>query len=51
MCENRSECKCIKCEFYQVESDNCTIKNVTEYTKEDIENCNDFLIKDKLVMF
>jgi hypothetical protein len=43
--------KCLKCQFYEVKTDFCTIKNITEYTKDDVENCKDFLIKDKLVMY
>ena len=43
--------KCMKCQFYEAKTDFCTIKNVTEYTKNDVENCKDFLIKEKLVMF
>lgn len=49
--EKRSICKCIKCQFYEAKNDVCTIKNVTEYTKDDIENCKDYLIKENLVMF
>ena len=53
MCENEKKCtcKCMKCQFYEEKTDFCTIKNVTEYTKNDVENCKDFLIKEKLVMF
>ena len=51
MCENEKKCtcKCMKCQFYEEKTDFCTIKNVTEYTKNDVENCKDFLIKEKLI--
>lgn len=49
--KKESVSKCIKCQFYEVESDKCTIKNTTEYTKNDVENCKEYLIKDKLVMY
>ena len=43
--------KCIKCQFYDQKKNDCSIKNVHEFSKEDYENCTDFIVHEKLVMF
>ena len=43
--------KCIKCQFYCKVDDTCTIKNVQEFSKKDYENCTDYMINEKLIMF
>jgi hypothetical protein len=50
-CKKESVSKCKKCQFYEVENDKCTIKNVAEYTKNEIENCQEYLIHEKYVMY
>lgn len=44
-------CKCMKCQFYDKENDACPTKDVKECSKKGIEECDNFLVKDKLVMF
>ena len=53
MCENtkKSACLCVQCEFHDREADICKVTEVTECTKQDINECKDFLVKDKLVHF
>lgn len=46
--------KCKQCNFYNKEEDNCKVKSnkeFREYSRKNNNDCNDFLIKDKLVMF
>ena len=51
MGKNKNSNKCRQCEFYDKETKSCEIKNIKEYSKQEIKNCEDFLVKEKLVMF
>ena len=44
-------CKHMKCQFYDKDKDACIIKNVQEFNKKDCDNCTDFIVHEKLVMF
>ena len=53
---NKNTNECNQCQFYNKESNDCKVKSTKEfreynYSKKNNEKCNDFLIKDKLVMF
>lgn len=48
--ENK-KCICKQCEFHNVQTDNCTEKDVKECSKQNIVECEKFLVKDKLVHF
>lgn len=43
--------KCNQCEFCNKETDSCTVKDVKECSKQNITECKEFLVKDKLVHF
>lgn len=53
--ENRKKkLKCLQCEFYSYDDDYCTerdIENCSRQNNVNFSKCNDFLIKDKLIMF
>lgn len=51
MCEKKKQCICNQCEFRDTETDNCKTKDVKECSKQEITECKDFLVKDKLVHF
>ena len=42
---------CLKCQFYDPSKGICKIKDITEYNKKDGKNCDDYLVKDSLIMF
>lgn len=51
---NKSKIKCYQCEFYSHENDYCVerdIKNCTRQKNADFAKCDDFLIREDLVMF
>lgn len=46
--------KCITCEFYDVPLDYCNEKDIENCSKQihtDFSTCEDYLIKENLVMF
>jgi hypothetical protein len=47
----KKQIKCKKCEFYDNATDTCKAKDIQECTEQNIVECEDFLIKDKLVNF
>ena len=49
--ENKMICICKQCEFHNMKTDNCKIKDVKECNKQNITECETFLVKDKLVNF
>lgn len=48
--ENNTKCICSQCEFRNIHDD-CTAKDVKECNKQNITECENFLVKDKLVHF
>lgn len=51
---DKKKIKCKICQFYDYEDDYCTerdIENCTRQSNINFSKCNDFLVKDKLVMF
>ena len=42
---------CKKCQFYNITTDSCPIKDIELCSEQDIETCDEFLVKEKLVMF
>ena len=52
--EKKKADKCSQCHFYNKEKNYCKVKSTKEfrdYSMKDKDNCTDFLIKEKLVMF
>jgi hypothetical protein len=49
--ESNKNCICIQCEFLNSETDNCTEKDVKKCSEQNITECENFLVKDKLVHF
>lgn len=47
----RKDILCKKCQFNNKATDNCMVKDVKKCSKQDITECDCFLIRDKLVMF
>lgn len=50
----KNNIKCTTCEFYEKETDFCREKEIENCTKQpntDFSQCNDFIIKESLVMF
>ena len=50
MCDKK-KCICNQCEFHDTKTDSCTTKDVKECNKQEVTECRDFLVKDKLVHF
>lgn len=50
MCEKK-KCICKQCEFHNIETDDCKTKDVQKCSKQEITECEEFLVKDKLVNF
>lgn len=51
---NKCNIKCRNCQFYDSEDDYCTERDIERCTKQtnvNFSKCEDFLIRDKLVMF
>lgn len=51
---DKKKIKCKTCQFYDYEDDYCTerdIENCTRQSNINFSKCDEFLIKDKLVMF
>lgn len=51
---NNRKIKCSTCQYYDSEYDYCTerdIDNCTRQTNVNFSKCNDFLIRENLVMF
>lgn len=51
---DKKKIKCRQCQFYDYEMDYCTerdIDNCTRQTNVNFSKCNDFLIRENLVMF
>ena len=51
MGDTKNKCICKQCEFRNLETDNCTEKDVTKCSEQNITECENFLVKDKLVHF
>jgi hypothetical protein len=47
----KNNCKCSQCQFFNKENDSCEMKNIKDFSKNEITECDDFLVKDKLIMF
>lgn len=47
----KNKCMCKQCEFRDTKTDNCKINDVKECSKQNISECKEFLVKDKLVHF
>ena len=50
MCEKK-KCICNQCEFHDTKTDCCKTKGVEDCSKQKITECEEFLVKDKLVHF
>lgn len=51
---NKSQINCKKCQFYDRENDYCIekdIKNCTKQTNINFSKCDNYLIRENLVMF
>lgn len=51
---NKSQIKCKNCQFYDRKNDYCTEKNIENCTKQtniNFSKCDNYLIRDNLVMF
>lgn len=51
---NKNQINCKNCQFYDRENDYCTekdIKNCTKQTNINFSKCDNYLIRDNLVMF
>ena len=49
--ENKRNCICTQCEFCDTKTDSCTENDIKECSKQNITECENFLVKDKLVHF
>ena len=52
--KNKGNLKCKSCEFYEKSTDFCTergIKNCSKQTNVNFSKCDDFLVRENLVMF
>lgn len=47
----KKKCICNQCEFHDTDMDYCRAKNVEECSKQELTECEEFLVKDKLVHF
>ena len=45
------KCKCFQCEYYNKKKDSCEVNETTKCSKKNISKCDDFLVKENLVMF
>lgn len=43
--------KCRECEFYDKQNKKCEIKDITDYTKQELKECRDFMIKEDLIYY
>ena len=48
---DNTKCICNQCEFHDKTTDSCTAKDVKECSKQEVTECKDFLVKEKLVHF
>lgn len=52
--EKKCNIKCNTCEYYEKETDFCKekeIENVSKQVNTDFSQCEDYLVKESLVMF
>lgn len=52
--EKKNSLKCKQCQFYNKKEDNCMVKSIkefNEYSRKGNNNCRDFVINDKLIMY
>lgn len=49
--EMNKDFKCNSCHFYDKLSDRCKIKTEISECSKNVQECKDYLIKEKLVMF
>ena len=49
--KNKTKNLCLKCEFYDKKNDSCKERKISQCSKENIEDCEHYLIKMKFVFF
>lgn len=49
--KKRLICTCKQCQFYNKKDDNCQVKNEKNCGNKDADKCDDFLIREELVMY
>ena len=47
----KATCKCRQCQFFDKQTNSCEVRNIKNFNKKDITECDDFLANEKLIMF
>ena len=51
MSDDETKCICKQCTFYSEEIKKCKLNNAIDFSKQNSTDCEDYLVKDKLIYF